>query len=112
MDPGATLTGEAKETTMGLFDNILGSLMGGKVGDILRADCPAEVLPSLEKLLADSDAVKTITAYVQDCMAGAADLSVDEIMQLPFKQAVADLLKSNPQLAEHLVATAKNKLGL
>lgn len=97
---------------MGLFDNILGSLMGGKVGDILRADCPAGVLPALEKLLADSDAVKTITAYVQDCMAGAADLSVEEIMQLPFKQAVADLLKANPQLAEHLVATAKNKLGL
>ncbi|MCQ2370823.1 MAG: hypothetical protein MJ058_02055 [Akkermansia sp.] len=104
--------GKTKETTMGLFDNVLGSLMGGKVGDILRADCPQEVLPALEKLLADSEAVKTITAYVQDCMAGAADLSVEEIMNLPFKQAVADVLKSNPQLADHLVATAKNKLGL
>ena len=97
---------------MGLFDNVLGSLMGGKVGDILRADCPQEVLPALEKLLADSEAVKTITAYVRDCMAGAADLSVEEIMNLPFKQAVADVLKSNPQLADHLVATAKSKLGL
>lgn len=97
---------------MGLFDNVLGSLMGGKVGDILRADCPQEVLPALEKLLADSEAVKTITAYVQDCIAGAADLSVEEIMNLPFKQAAADVLKSNPQLADHLVATAKNKLGL
>ena len=97
---------------MGLFDNVLGSLMGGKVGDILRADCPQEVLPALEKLLADSEAVKTITAYVQDCLAGAADLSVEEIMNLPFKQAVADVLKSNPQLADHLVATAKSKLGL
>ena len=104
--------GKTKETTRGLFDNVLGSLMGGKVGDILRADCPQEVLPALEKLLADSEAVKTITAYVQDCMAGAADLSVEEIMNLPFKQAVADVLKSNPQLADHLVATAKSKLGL
>ena len=49
---------------------------------------------------------------VQDCLGGAADLSVEEIMNLPFKQAVADLLKSNPQLANHLVATAKSKLGL
>ena len=97
---------------MGLFDNILGSLMGGKVGDVLRTDCPKEVLPALEKLLADSDAVKTITAYVQDCMSGAADLSEDAIMQLPFKPALSDLVKSNPQLAEHLVATAKNKFGM
>ena len=97
---------------MGLIDNMMGSLMGGKIGDELRKDCPESLMPALEKLLADSDAVKTITGYVGDCMSGQADFSVDKLMALPFGQAVQDLLHSNPDLANHLISTAKSKLGL
>lgn len=97
---------------MGLIDNMMGSLLGGKIGDVLRKDCPEGLLPALEKLLGDSDAVKTITGYVGDCMSGQEDFSVDKLMALPFGQAVQDLLHNNPELANHLVSTAKNKLGL
>ena len=97
---------------MGLFDGMLGSLMGGKIGDALRQNCPPDVLPALERLLADSDAVKTITGYVGDCMGGLADLSVEDLRALPFGREAADLLQQNTALAEHLVNTAREKLGL
>ena len=104
--------GETNNTLMGLFDGIMGSLMGGRIEGALRENCPAAVLPALEKLLADPDAVKTITGYVGDCMGGLADLSAKDLRALPFGAAVADLLQRNPGLVEHLVATAKDKLGL
>lgn len=97
---------------MGLFDGMLGSLMGGKIGDTLRQDCPQDVLPALEKLLADSDAVKTITGYVGDCMGGLADLSEEDLKALPFGKEIADLLQQNSGLVQHLLNTAREKLGL
>ena len=97
---------------MGLFDGMMGSLLGGKIGDTLRQDCPQGVLPALERLLADPDAVKTITGYVGDCLGGLADLSADDLKALPFGREAAELLQKNPDLVQHLVATAKQKLGL
>ena len=97
---------------MGLFDSLITSFIGGNIGDILRKNCPASVLPALEKLLGNSEAVQAITSYVGACMQDPAKLSAENLKGLPLPDAAKQLLAGNPDLVSHLIATAKSRLGL
>ena len=96
---------------MNFLQQLAATAIRNQVVSALRADCPAELSPALETLLADDAAVNTIRDFVMAHMKNPAALTAEAIAALPFAAAgITALMQSTPALSNYLAATARAKL--
>lgn len=96
---------------MGLLQNLAAVAIRNKVVGALRADCPADLKDSLEKLLADKDAINAIQGLVGANLKNPAGINAAAISALTMPQDSKDMLASTPALVDYLVRTAVSKLS-
>lgn len=95
---------------MGLLENIAKAAIRNTVLDTLRKNCPVELAPVLEQLLADKEAVNSIQDWVAACFRNPGGISTGALLSLPLPPAAKELLTANPGLPDYLVSTALAKL--
>lgn len=95
---------------MGFLEDLAALAIRGQVIAALRAECPAELKESLEKLLGDAPAIAAVQGAVMQCMKQKCPLTAAMLTALPFSDMVQSLLAAHPELTEFLVATANAKM--
>lgn len=95
---------------MGFLEDLAALAIRGQVIAALRAECPAALKESLEKLLGDAPAIAAIQGAVMQCMKGKTPLTAGIITALPFSDTVQSLLAAHPELTDFLVSVANAKM--
>lgn len=95
---------------MGFLEDLAALAIRGQVIAALRAECPAALKESLEKLLGDAPAIAAIQGAVMQCMKGKTPLTAGLITSLPLSGTVKELLAAQPALTEFLVSVANAKM--
>lgn len=95
---------------MGFLENIAKAAIRNNVLDTLRKNCPADLSPVLEQLLADKVAVNAIQDWVTACFREPSGITVEALSALPLPATAKALLTTHSDLATYLVSTALSKL--
>lgn len=95
---------------MGFLENIAKAAIRNKVLDTLKKNCPADLAPALEQLLADKDTVNGIQDWVSSCFRDPSSITVEALQSLPLPETAKTLFTAHPGLPGYLVSTALAKL--